>query len=385
MRARVRECLGIITVSGSVLVAGLSGCERPAPAFVAPPPPEVTVATPTVRTIEQTMEFAGRTRGVEEVELRARVKGFLEQKLTPGGRRVKAGEVLFSIDPREYKAAVDQAEAKLASARAQLTIAELTLDRAREAMAQQAATQLEVDQKLAIRDSAQADVQLAQAQLDKAKLDLDFTQIRSPIDGRIGIVTVDPGALVGASEATLLATVINDTKIYATFEIDERTVLELRRDHQNRRPGEDGRPNLPLRLQLAGEKGFPHEGVFDRGSNTVDTATGTIAVEGIFDNAEGEILPGLFVRVQAVFGSGEAMLVPDVAVLTDQLGKFVFVVAADGTVERRSIEIGKVLEGLREVRSGLAASDRVVVNGTQRVRAGGKANAKEAAPAAPKS
>lgn len=361
---------------------GLAACSRPAPEFAPPPPPEVTVALPIARTVERTMEFAGRTRGVEEVELRARVKGFLETKLTGGGRRVKAGETLFSIDPREYQAAVDQATARVASADAQLKIAQLTLDRAKEAMSQQAATQQEVDQKQAMRDSARADVELANAQLAKAKLDLEFTQIRSPIDGRLGIVTVDPGQLVGAGDATLLGSVINDSKVYATFEIDERTVLELRREHQNRRPGEDGRPNLQLRLQLPGERGFPHEGVYERGDNTVDTQTGTIAVEGIFENADGEILPGLFVRVQAVFGTGEAMLVPDVAVLSDQLGKFVFVVAADGSVERRGVEIGKVVDRLREIRSGLKADERVVVNGIQRVRSGGKVNAKEAPPAA---
>lgn len=365
----------------TLCLGALSACSRPPAEFAPPPPPEVTVATPIARTVEQTMEFAGRTRGFEEVELRARVKGFLDQKLSKGGGRVKPGEILFSIDAREYVAAVDQAKARLASANAQLTIAQLTLERAKEAMVQQAATQQEVDQKVAMRDSALADVSLAKAQVDKAQLDLDFTKIRSPIEGRLGIVTVDPGQLVGAGEATLLGTVINDSKVYVTFEIDERTVMQLRRSHNNRRPGEDGRANLPLRLQLAGETGFPHEGFYDRGDNTVDTQTGTIAIEGLFDNADGEIIPGLFVRVQAVFGTAEAMLVPDVAVLTDQLGKFVFVIGADGKAERRTVEVGRLFERLREVRSGLTATDRVVVNGTQRVRAGAPVNAKEAAAA----
>lgn len=361
-----------------VLLTALAACKRPPAQFAPPPPPEVTVARPIARSIEQTMEFAGRTRGFEEVEVRARVKGFLDRKLTDGGNRVKAGDLLFVIDPREYQAAVDQATARLASADAQLKLAEITLDRAKEAMAAQAATQLEVDQKQAMRDSANAEVALAKAQLDKAKLDLEFTQVKAPISGRLSMVSVDPGQLVGAGEATLLATVINDAKVYATFEIDERTVLTLRREHNNRRPGEEGRPNLPLRLQLAGEKDFPHVGTFDRGDNTVHTATGTIAVEGIFDNAEGEIIPGLFVRVQAVFGKADALLVPDVAVLTDQLGKHVLVASADGTVERRSVEVGKLLDGVREIRAGLGADDRVIVNGTQRARVGAKVQAKEA-------
>jgi RND family efflux transporter MFP subunit len=360
----------------SIAVLFLASCERPEAIFAPPPPPEVTVANPIVRTVEETLEFSGRTRGFEEVELRARVKGFLASKATEGGNRVRAGDVLFTIDPREYQAAVDQANAKLSSAKAQLTIAELTLERAKEAMALSAATQQEVDQKQAMRDSAKADVSLAQALLDKAMLDLEFTKIKAQIDGRIGIVTVDVGQLVGASDATLLATVINDSKVYVDFEIDERTVLEMRRRHSNRRPGEDGRPTLPLRLQLAGESGFPHEGVYDRGDNAVDTQTGTIGVSGIFDNGQGEILPGLFVRIQAIFGERETTLVPDVAVLTDQLGKFVFVVGTDGTVERRGVEVGRTVDGSREIRAGLTAADRVVVNGTQRVRSGGKANAK---------
>jgi RND family efflux transporter MFP subunit len=370
-----------IRLSAALLIS-LVGCTRPPAQFAPPPPPEVTVARPVVQPIEQTMEFSGRTRGFEEVEIRARVKGFLERRLTQGGNLVKAGDLLFVIDPREYQAAVDQAAARLSSANAQLKLAEITLDRAQEAMEAQAATQLEVDQKRAMRDSAAADVALAQAQLAKAKLDLEFTQVKAPIDGRLSIVTVDPGQLVGAGEATLLATVINDAKVYATFEIDERTVLALRREHANRRPGEDGRPNLPLRLQLAGEKGFPHQGAFERGANTIDTQTGTIAVEGVFDNTDGEILPGLFVRVQAVFGTNDGLLVPDVAVLSDQLGKFVLLATADGSVERRSVEIGRTFDGQREIRSGLKGDELVIVNGVQRARVGAKVNAKAPAGAA---
>lgn len=362
----------------------LLACKRPAPQFAPPPPPEVTVASPTVREVERTLEFSGRTRGFEEVEVRARVKGFLAKKLTDGGNKVKAGDLLFVIDPREYQAAVDQSLARVASANAQLKLAELTLARAQEAMREQAATQLEVDQKQAMRDSAKADVALAQAQLDKAKLDLEFTEVRAPIDGRLSMVAVDAGQLVGAGEATLLATVINDSKIYARFEIDERTVLRLRREHANRRPGEDGNADLPLRLQLDGERGFPHAGMFQQGDNTVEVTTGTFAVDGLFPNADQEIIPGLFVRVQAVFGTEESMLVPDVAVLSDQLGKHVLVAAADGTVERRAVEIGRSLDGQREIRGGVSREDRVIVNGIQRARIGGKVNAKAAdASAAP--
>jgi RND family efflux transporter MFP subunit len=346
----------------------IGGCERPEPKFAPPPPPEVTVARPIVREIEETMEFAARTRGVEEVEVRARVRGFLAKKLSDGGSRVKAGDLLFEIDPREYQAAVDSAEAQVAAANADLTIAELTLSRAKEAMAAQAATQQEVDQKQALRDSAKANVAIAEAQLAKANLDLEFTQVRAPIDGRMSIVALDVGQLVGVGDATLLATIINDAKIYADFEIDERTVLALRERHQNRRPGEEGRANLPLRLRLPGSEEFKHVGVFSRGDNAVDTQTGTIRVEGIFDNPDGTILPGLFARVQAVFGMRQAMLVPDVAVLADQIGRFVYVVGAGDRIERRSVVVGDRHGRMRRIDSGLTSEDRVVVNGVQRVR-----------------
>jgi RND family efflux transporter MFP subunit len=361
----------------------IGGCERPEPKFAPPPPPEVTVARPTVQEIEETMEFAARTRGVEEVEVRARVRGFLAKKLSDGGSRVKAGDLLFMIDPREYQAAVDSAEAQVAAANADLTIAELTLARAKDAMVAQAATQQEVDQKQALRDSAKANVAIAEAQLAKANLDLEFTQVRAPIDGRMSIVALDVGQLVGVGDATLLATIINDARIYADFEIDERTVLALRERHQNQRPGEEGRPNLPLRLRLPGDQEFKHEGVYSRGDNAVDTQTGTIRVEGLFENPDFTILPGLFARVQAVFGTRESMLVPDVAVLSDQIGRFVYVVGPGDKVDRLSVVVGDRHGRMRRIESGLATDDRVVINGVQRVRVDMPVVPKEATPEPP--
>lgn len=360
----------IVTLGFTAALTGLSGCRRPAPSFAPPPPPEVTVESPRQQRIAITMEFTGVTRGVEEVDIRARVRGFLEKKHAQDGRRVKQGDLLFTIDPRTFDAAVRQAAAQVSARQADLKLAEVTLERTRLAAESNAVAKQEVDRAIAQRDAASAQVDLAKAQLRAAELDLEFTQIRSPIDGRIGFIKVDEGDLVGAADPTLLATVINDSKIYATYDMDERVILEQRRINQNRRPGEDGRPNLVVRLAQANDVGFPHEGMFDRADNAVNPNTGTVRVESIFNNPAGTLLPGAFVRVQPQFGEKDALTVPDVSVQSDQRGRFVLVVAADGKVERRDVQAGEVFNRQREILAGLAPSDRVIVNGLQRARPG---------------
>jgi RND family efflux transporter MFP subunit len=372
-----------IPLSVAILVA-LAGCSRPPAAFVPPPPPEVTVATPQQQRVPQTLEFTGVTRGIETVEIRARVRGFLLQKLAQDGKRVKQGDLLFSIDPRTFEAAVQQARAELAAREADLKLAEVTLERTRQAGAANAIAKQELDRAEAQRDGTLAQVDLAKARVRTAELDLEFTQIRSPINGRIGFIGADAGDLVGASEPTLLARVINDEKIYATYDMDERTILEQRRINQNRRPGEDGRPNLPVRLALANDVGFPHVGQFDRADNAVNPQTGTVRVESIFDNKDGTILPGAFVRVQPQFGETDALTVPDVAVLADQRGRFVLVVGDGNKVERRDIRVGEVIDRRRIVLEGLDPAARVIVNGVQRARPGIEVRlAGSPAPAAP--
>lgn len=367
----------------AVLLAAAS-CTRPPAAFVPPPPPEVTVATPQQQRVPQTLEFTGVTRGIETVEIRARVRGFLLQKLAQDGKRVKQGDLLFSIDPRTFEAAVQQAKAELAAREADLKLAEVTLDRTRQAGAANAIAKQELDRAEAQRDGALAQVDLAKARVRTAELDLEFTQIRSPINGRIGFIAADEGDLVGASDPTLLARVINDEKIYATYDMDERTILEQRRINQNRRPGEDGRANLPVRLALANDIGFPHVGQFDRADNAVNPQTGTVRVESIFDNKEGTILPGAFVRVQPQFGEKDALTVPDVAVLADQRGRFVLVVGEGNKVERRDVRVGEVVDRQRIILEGLDPAARVIVNGVQRARPGMEVRLAGApAPAAP--
>jgi RND family efflux transporter MFP subunit len=353
-----------------LLLLAPAACKRPAPAFAPPPPPEVTVQTPAQKRVPDSLEFTGVTRGVETVEIRARVRGFLEKKLVQDGRRVKQGELLFTIDPRTFEATVQQAKADLAAREADLRLAQVTLDRTKTANAANAISQQELDRAEAQRDGAQAQVDLAKARLRTAELDLEFTQIRSPVSGRIGFIKVEVGDLVGASDPTLLAKVINDEKIYATYDMDERVVLDLRRANQNRRPGEDGRPNVPVRLAMANEQGFPHVGTFDRADNTVNSQTGTVRIESLFDNADGTILPGAFVRVRPEYGERDVLTIPDTCVLADQRGRYVLVINAESKVERRDVRAGDVIDRQRVILEGLTPDARVIVNGLQRARPG---------------
>jgi membrane fusion protein, multidrug efflux system len=363
--------LGVLVV-GMLLVVllGAWGCERRAPAFVPPPPPEVTVAVPAKKTVPVTLEFTGTTRAKESVEIRARVRGFLQKKHVEGGRRVKTGDLLFTIDPREFDAAVKQAKANVESRAAALKLAQLTLDRTRDAASRGAANASEIDRAEAERDAADAQMELAEAQLDRATLDLEFTNIKAPINGRLGFIPIDEGQLVGATEPTLLTTIVNDEIVYAAYDIDERTLLRLRQESEYRRPGEDGRPNLVVRMGMANDTGFPIVGAFDKADSVVNAQTGTIRIESIFENPNGRILAGQFVRLQAMFGERESLLLPDVAVQSDQGGRYVLVLNEKDVVERRNITVGPVIDRMRPIETGLDGNERVIVNGLQRVRPG---------------
>jgi RND family efflux transporter MFP subunit len=352
------------------LAALLAGCRQQPAAYQPPPPPEVSITRPVVREIEDTLEVTGVTRGVETVELRARVQGFLLEKNVEGGERVKAGEELFTIDPRPFSAVVREAQAEVAAREADLALAHVTLERLRRAISVNAASKEEEDRAAAELERAQAQVDLAKAKLSRALLDLEFTAVKTPIDGRVSFVSVERGDLVGADGPTLLATVINDSIVYATYDLSEQTVLELRKATDGRRPREDGRPHMPIRLGMMTDDGYPHMGRFDKADNTVNPTTGTIRCEAIFENPEGTILPGAFVRLQSLLGIQEAMLIPEVAVQTDQAGKYVLVVNDRDVVERRNVTVGRTLDQMTVVRSGLTHDDRVIYNGIQRARPG---------------
>jgi RND family efflux transporter MFP subunit len=390
--ARLLPYFAILAFTLAALAACKPKGQPPAP----PPPPEVTVASPIAQTVPLTLDFTGTIRGIEAVEVRARVRGFIEKKHVVDGAPVKVGDLLFSIDPRPFQATVKQAEAEVAVRKASQQLAETTLERTREAVNRNAAAKLELDRAVAERDSSAAQVTLAEAVLTQASLDLEFTQVKAPIAGRLSIQTVELGQLVGANDATLLATIINDRQVLATYFIPERQVLELRRANQNRRPGEDGRANVPVALALANEQGYPHEGWYKWGDNTVDTATGTLKIEAVFDNQAGTILPGSFVRIRSIVGEQQALLVPDIAVLRDSTGSYVMLVDSSNKVQRRDVRTGDTLRvtennittPMRKILPQLgddeqprtndkgeplfnvSLDDRIVVNGLQRARPG---------------
>ena len=363
-----------IPLLGALLSAALlPACKPPPAAFAPPPPPKVTVEQPRSMTVPQVIEATGTTRGADVVELRARVRGFIARKLFQGGERVKTGDLLVVIDPREYEARVMQAEAEVASRQAALALAQVTLERAQQAQRGGAATDLEVKQMIAARDQAGAAVELAEAALMQARLDLEFTQVKSPINGRLSIMLPDVGQLVGANDSTLLASVMSEDRVLVRYNLSEAELLDLRRQFQGRRPGEDGRPNdIVVRMQLLGEQGFPHEGRFAKGDNSVDPTTGTISLDAEFPNPDGAIIPGLFVRLQSVVAEQQQLVVPDTAVQQDQQGRFVLVVNPQNEVQRRDVRVGRVLDRQRVVLSGLDGSECVIVNGLQRARDGTK-------------
>lgn len=365
-----RVAIAGLALVGPLLAAWMPSCGRTGNQYVPPPPPEVTVARPIERTVPDALVFTGVTRGLETVEVRARVKGFIQAKHVRDGQRVRAGDLLFTIDPREFEATVRQAEAEVATRLATLKLAELQLDRTRDLFHRQVETQLKLDTDTAERDRAAAQLALARAQLENAQLDLTFTEVRALIDGRLSLRTIDVGQLVGMNEATLLGSIINDSQVYATYSIDERKLLELRDESRQKSPGEDGRPELEVRLALLSDDGFPHIGRFAQADNRVDPNTGSMLVEAIFPNPEGRILPGLFVRIQFIRSEQRRILVPDVAVQNDQNGKFVMVVDEKNMAERRDVRVGQLVDRLRVVEDGLEPGAWVVINGVQRARPG---------------
>jgi len=353
-----------------VLLAGLMlGCQGQ-PVVPAPTPPEVTVATPAQRDVTVYHEFVGSTEARESVEIRARVQGYLDKMAFEPSSFVRKGQLLFVIEPEPYEAQRDRAAAGLKAADAGLRRAESDLERLEQAVQTNAVSQQEVTRARAERDQASAAMLEAQALLTNAEIQLDYTTLESPIDGLVSRNLVDLGNLVGANEPTLLTTVRRIDPIFAYFEVSERYIaqaLEERGGHKN--PGTD--EDVPATL-LLDETGLEIEGRVDSIDNTVDPATGTIRVRGVFPNANAKIFPGFFVRVRL---PGEllegALLVQESALGTDLGGRYVMIVGDDSVVERRYVEPGP-LQGdkTRVILSGLELGERYIIEGLQRARPG---------------
>jgi RND family efflux transporter MFP subunit len=318
-------------------------------------------------------EFTGRLEAVDQVEIRPRVSGYITRVSFDEGKEVKKGEVLFEIDPRPYQAELARADAELERARSAATLAASEVERAGKLVDVQAISREEYDSRTSAEAQGGATVRAAEAAVRTARLNLEWTRVRSPIEGRVSNAMVTPGNLVEAGPpATLLTTVVSLDPMYVYFDSDEQTYL--RYAGRAKHAGPNWREaRLPVYLGLANETGYPHEGRLDFVDNQVDPGTGTIRTRAVFSNRSRSLTPGLFARVKLVgTEKSKVLLVRDAAIGTDQDHKFVLVLGPGDTLAYRPVVPGRLTEGLRIVTSGLAAGDRVVINGLMRVRPGMK-------------
>ena len=344
------------------------------------PPLPVSVAQVVSRQIVDWDEFTGRIEAVDTVELRPRVAGYLESVHFREGALVQKGDLLFQIDPREYRAAVDVARANVERAQTRISLAEQELARSEMLIEARAISREEFEQRRSELEQATADRASARAQLVQAELNLSFARITAPISGRVGAALIKPGNLVNPGQ-TVLTTLVSIDPVYVIFEADENAYLNLRaRSPEGSNLG-TGELRLPVNVALAGDTDFPYSGELDFIDNQIDPATGTIRARAVLPNPDGHLMPGLFARVRLFGGrEHEALLIHDMAVLTDQDRKFVYVVGANNLAERRDVQLGQLVDGLRVVTSGLDASDRVVVNGVRKIFFPGMALAPETVP-----
>lgn len=357
----------LVLLALAALASGCSASEEQG----APPPPEVTVAQPVERDVSVDLEATGTVTGLETVEVRARVQGFIEKVHFRAGSIVGEGELLFTIDPRPFRARLAHAEADLAGKEASLQLARSNLGKAKALAKNQVLAEQELDTRTAQFDQGIADVALARAGVETARLELAYTEVRAPIAGRIGRNLVDQGALVGASDPTLLATIVNDAQVYAYFDVSERQMLDyLRSNPGARQVSDSAQPPQPVYLAMSDQDGYPHQGRIDSADNQLDADTGTLRIRAVFDNPDRTIVPGTFVRLRVPMSRERAVLVPDLAVGSDQAGRYVLVVDAQNMVERRGVETGALVDRMRRIVGGLEADQWVVVNGLQRARPG---------------
>jgi membrane fusion protein, multidrug efflux system len=340
-------------------------------------PPEVTVAQALSRKVSDSAEFTGRLQAVNTVQVQPRVGGFVESVQFQEGALVHKGDVLFQLDARPYQAEVDRLSANQAQAKAELSLAETNQRRAAMLLAQHAIAQQEADRQATTAQSARAQLGAATAALAAARLNLDFTKVRSPIEGRVSNARVTPGNLVTSSD--VLTSVVSVNPVYVYFDVDEQTWLKL--DHLRSAAGKAGRSaRIEAAMGLADEPGHPHEGRLDFVDNQLHTGSGTMRLRAVFDNADGLYTPGLYARVQLQSGQARSrVLVDDRAIGTDLGNQFVYVVGKDHKVQYRKVDTGALFHGLRIVDSGLDANDVVIVNGLQRVRPGAEVNPQKVA------
>jgi RND family efflux transporter MFP subunit len=370
----------IVPLVSLLLIANaLSVCVNKPAAGSAPPPPTVTVAHPFQKSITEWDEYTGRFTALETVEIRARVSGFIDSVHFQEGQIVKKDDLLFVIDQRPYQIAVEQAKADIERAQAKLDIATQDVNRATPLIQNQTLTVREFDTRKSIERDASGQLASANAALKQAELNLEWTEVRAPIAGRISDKRVDAGNLIsgGQTGATLLSVIVSIDPIHFVFDGSEADFLHyLRLAAAGTRPSSRDAPN-PVAVRLADETEFSHMGRMDFVDNAINPKTGTIRGRAVFDNKDGFLTPGFFGRLRLFGGTHDALLIPDGAIASDQASKIVFTVAEDGTVGTKRVELGPIIDGLRVVRSGLAPTDRIVIDGLPRARPGQKVKAED--------
>jgi multidrug efflux system membrane fusion protein len=371
-----------------LLAVVLSSCGDKPPQQPAAGPPPVTVAQPTKRTVTDWDEFTGRFEAVEEVQVRARVGGFVTNVEFKDGDMVRTGDLLYLIDSRPFEAVAEQADGQLADARAKAELAKRDLDRGLALVQTSAVSEQLVDQRRQALQAAHAAETVAQGALKAAQLNIEFSHVVAPLAGRVSRHLVSVGNLVQGSDnggGTLLTSIVSLDPIYVYFDMDEATYLKYNRLYfEGKRPSSRENPN-PVQVTLTGETKPSHDGKVNFLDNRLDVSTGTLRVRAVVPNKDLSILPGQFGRVRLIASAPyEALLLPDTAIATDQSRKIVFVVKDDDTVEAKPVTLGPLDEGLRVIREGLKAEDRVIVDGLQRARVGAKVTP-QTAPAGGKS
>ena len=353
--------------------------ENAAPA--APPAPKVTVASVEESPIIDHRELLGRVEAIESVEVRPRVSGHIDEVRLQAGQFVKKGDVLFVIDPRWYRASFDLATSTVDKAKVRVSIAERDARRADDLLKNRAISVEEAETRSSLLAEARAELLAAEATLATARLDLEHTEVRAPIDGRISRAYVTSGNLVSGAPggATLLTSIISTGDVYVYADVDESTLLTFNRLHrENKITTEKGR--VIVDMQLTDEKGFPHRGFVESADNRLDPGTGSLVLRMVFANPDGKLVPGLAARVKLPVSAAEPkLLVSERAIGTNQSQKYVLTVSSENKVAYRSVKIGPVIAGKRVINDGLVAGDRVIINGMQRVAAGMVVNPETAA------
>jgi RND family efflux transporter MFP subunit len=370
------KSLKLIVLSSSAAAFALivfSGCNSGGAQTLAPSAPQVTVAPVQQEEVVEWSEFTGRTEAVEMVEVRPRVSGHIQEVRFQSGGLVKKGEVLFVIDPRWHEAELARREAEYDQAKVRLANAEREAGRTEQLLDKKAISTEEAESRQSKFFEAKAALLAAEAARNTAKLDLEFTQIRSPIDGRVSRALVTAGNYVSgvAGMTTLMTTIVSVDPIYVYADVDENSLLKFNALSRTKSLASNGDGKIPVEFELADEEGFPHRGHIESFDNQLNPQTGSILLRAIFSNPDGRILPGLFARIRIPASEKHpVLLIDERAIGTDQAQKFVLTLSATNTVEYRPITLGPTLNGKRIVRAGLQSGEQIVVNGLQRVRPG---------------